>query len=241
MKKFIIGLSLALLPLMLATSILAAIGTVSDFVANPNSTAIYLWWTKASGSTNTTIRYSTVTYPATTADGTLAYNGDLNYAAVTGLTSGRTYYFSAWGWNSVDGFSATASNVVMTTLLSDLSSGTAPTVASTIAPPPTLGTGAKQAVDISGLNFRPASDLLRYFVTDGLGMPVNNAAEWGFAVIIVALGFLVYGKTRSFFAAFAVVLLLSMFGVKLHLLQEFLIGIEIVIAAGIWGIEKYYQ
>ncbi len=69
----------------------------TNFVAIPNSNSITLVWTKGTGSATTYVKYSTSTYPNTTADGTVVYSGILASYTHTNLTAGTTYYYSAWG------------------------------------------------------------------------------------------------------------------------------------------------
>jgi hypothetical protein len=65
-----------------------------------NASAISCNWTKGDGALNTYIRYSNVTYPTTTADGTFGYNGTLSTYIQTGLTDATVYYFRGWSWVS---------------------------------------------------------------------------------------------------------------------------------------------
>lgn len=69
--------------------------------ARYNGTAINLTWaewynTNATGDVYTYIRYRNDTYPTSPTDGYLAYNGTDETFNHTGLTEGRTYYYSAW-------------------------------------------------------------------------------------------------------------------------------------------------
>lgn len=75
-------------------------GVVTNFVAIPENNKVLLNWTKAPGASNTAIRYSTTTYPNTTADGTLIYSGLYSSYTHTGLNEGQSYYYSAWGLTS---------------------------------------------------------------------------------------------------------------------------------------------
>jgi hypothetical protein len=64
-----------------------------------DSTEIALSWTKHAGDDRTVIRGSTSTYPTTPTGGTWGYNGTGTATSQTGLSTGQTWYYSAWGWN----------------------------------------------------------------------------------------------------------------------------------------------
>jgi hypothetical protein len=69
----------------------------TNFLGYPTSTSITLAWSKGAGATNTLVRYSQTGYPGTITDGTQAYFGSGNTYILSGLTSGKNYYFTAWG------------------------------------------------------------------------------------------------------------------------------------------------
>lgn len=83
-----------------------------------NETAINLTWTKGLYSTdNTTILRNESgwpTYPQSPTNGTIVYNGSLDYFNDTGLANATLYYYTAWTWNntyqnhSLDNDTATA-------------------------------------------------------------------------------------------------------------------------------------
>ena len=50
-----------------------------------------------------------------------------------------------------------------------------------------------------------------------------------------------YTKVRNFFVAYAVVFVLTLFGVNLHLVQGWLFAVEIVIGLGVWAVDHYLQ
>jgi len=90
------------------------LGPPTNFIGYPESTSIALSWSKGTGSTNTLIRYGETSYPTTNTSGTLAYFGTSSTYTLEGLTSGTTYYFSAWG-ESGGNYSATYATLLMTT------------------------------------------------------------------------------------------------------------------------------
>lgn len=86
----------------------------TNFVGYPEATSISLSWSKGTGSTNTMVRYGQTAYPASTMQGTEAYFGPGSTYTLSGLTSGKTYYFSAWG-ESGGNHSASYATLLMTT------------------------------------------------------------------------------------------------------------------------------
>ena len=98
-----------ILLLFIVAPVFAAPGIVVFYNPQPSNTSIILTWAPAPASTSTLIRYSTDTYPLTVADGDLAYNGTGFQDTVSGLVSGTTYYFSAWGFDGAN-YSASPAN-----------------------------------------------------------------------------------------------------------------------------------
>ena len=98
----------------------AALTPPADLYAKPEMTALNLSWTKYQNATGTLIRYSYATYPTTTTEGAQAYppagdSGSGNSYRLTGLTSGRTVYISAWSFAN-GAFSAAYTTQISTTL-----------------------------------------------------------------------------------------------------------------------------
>ncbi len=242
LKKIAISSTITMIAmLVLANIILAAPGLVVFSNPSPSNTSIILTWTPATSSNTTVIRYLTTTFPATPADGISAYSSTNFQCTVSSLTAGTTYYFSAWGYDG-SSYSAFPAYCVSTTLAVALPSGGQSTTTPTF-PVPTVPPSATQSPDISGFNLEPFTSIIAYFnnVTGGLGMPVANAWE-SFAIgFIVFCGIGVYTKQKNFFVAYFVVLLLSGVFVTLHLVQGYLVAAEIVIGAGVWAIERYFQ
>jgi hypothetical protein len=237
------GMAIAVLAaLCVVATALAAVGNVTNLVANPaTSESIVLTWTPASGSASTVIRYRTDTYPNAYSDGTSAYSGSGYQCEVGDLTAGTTYYFSAWGYDGAS-YSGSPAKVAMNTLAVDIPTGSAGTP-SPIIPIPTLPESALQEPDISGLRFEPFTSIFAYFNNSegGLGMPIANAYETLVTFGIVAAGLVVYIKQRSFFVAYFVVMGMTVVAILLDLNQGMLLGIEVVIGLGVWAVERYFQ
>lgn len=203
MKKIIYSLLTSLIVSLSFISVaLAAPATITDFVGTATYNSVYLTWVQSGN--NTLIRYSTTTYPATIADGILAYNGTSSYALVEGLTAGATYYFSAWGFDG--NYSATAAPLVINTLPSSSENTTLP------FNKPTMPT--QEDPDSSGWSIYPLDIVIDYFSDNtsshgGLGTQSDNVIMFiaGFIVTGISIGS--YIKWRSFFGALAVALVLS--------------------------------
>jgi hypothetical protein len=86
----------------------------TNFLGNPTATSITLVWSKGAGSTNTLVRYSQTDYPGTITEGTLAYFGAGNTYTAGNLSSGKNYYFTAWGEDGGD-YSSDFATFIMTT------------------------------------------------------------------------------------------------------------------------------
>lgn len=88
--------------------------TVSDYtlpsdseflsIVTTSSTRLDLSWSKGEGGDEVYIRYSTGSYPATRSSGSLAYSGSSSAYGHTGLTTGYTYYYSIWSYDSTSGY-----------------------------------------------------------------------------------------------------------------------------------------
>ncbi len=244
MKRILASIGLALIGLLLASPfVLAVPSSVANLTANPSDTYIMLRWDMATGSNSTVIRYRTDTYPTTSADGQSAYNGTSYSCNVSGLTAGQIYFFAAWGYDG-SSYSANSTTIAMSTLAVAIPSGgqdentvTLPTV------PATLISGLNPTPNPTAFNLEPFTSMVKYFVNapGGLGVPEANLWEVLAILGIVGSGFFTYIRIRNFFVAFAVLFVVTIFFVGLHLVQGWLVGVELVIGAGVWAIDHYLQ
>jgi hypothetical protein len=83
-------------------------------------TTVSLLWKKGTGSTGTLIMRKTGGYPTSKTDGTEVYEDVRTSHKDTGLTSGTTYYYMAWGYSGA--YYSTSNTTLMVTTLA---SGTA--------------------------------------------------------------------------------------------------------------------
>ncbi len=122
-----------------------------------------------------------------------------------------------------------------------------PSGGTTVLPPvitaPTIPSSANSTANVTGFNLEPFTGIISYFVSGegGLGMPENNAWESLAMIGVVVCGAITYIKMKNFFIAYFVVLVLSCICWGLHLTQGYLVGAELVIGAGVWGLERFFQ
>jgi hypothetical protein len=86
----------------------------TNFLGDPTDTTITLVWSKGAGSTNTMVRYSQTDYPESITDGIEAYFDAGNTYTLEDLSSGKNYYFVAWGEDGGD-YSSDFATLIMTT------------------------------------------------------------------------------------------------------------------------------
>ena len=96
------------------------------------------------------------------------------------------------------------------------------------------------------MEFSPLDDIVDYFADPsyahgGLGMPSNNFVMFMAGAIVSGIGLLAYVKWRNFFAAYVLVFIGSFFCVGIHVMQGWVIGMEILVGMGVWAGEHYYQ
>lgn len=237
-KRLAISASFAVAGMLCLTLVALAIpGSVTNFIGTATDTKISLVW-DASSANATLIRHSTTTYPATTADGTVSYNGTANFVTVSGLTPGTSYYFSAWNYDGA--YSTTAANLVVNTLPSIADNTTIP------FDKPTLPAEVSQDPDISGWSIHPIDDILDYFADptvahSGLGMPVSNVVMFmaGIGVTFVSLG--TYVRWRSFFSSWFIALILCSLCCSVEAMQWIVVLFLLLVGAGVWAVEKSTQ
>ncbi len=240
-RRIIVSCGIALTAMLCVSYVaLAAPASVTNFVSTSiTSTSISLSWIPASGSTSTVIRYSTVTYPTTPAGGTAAYSGSLNYATVSGLTAGTTYYFSAWGYDGAN-YSATSTPLALSTLSTTSGDTTIPFAN------PAMPASVYQDPSITGWSWHPLDDIVEYFSDNatahgGLGMTSNNVMMFIIGVAVTGIGLLTYIKWHTFFASWFIVLVLSGLFSMMHIMQWMVFIFLLIVGAGVWAIEKNFQ
>lgn len=215
----------------------STIGNALNLRGISSSTSIILTWQRASGSTHTIVRYRTDTYPSSPTDGTSAYSGTGYQCTVSGLTPGQVYYFSAWGYANPT--SPTVSQLAISTTAVDVPSGGETTPANIVSIP-TIAPGMTQTPSVGAFQLEPFTTIIKIF-QGGLGMPENNIWQLLATLGVVLAGMATYIRIKNFFVAFGVVFVLTFFFVWMHLMQGWLIPIEVIVAGGVWAVERYMQ
>lgn len=204
--------------------------TVSSNVTNlqaiPADTSITLNWSIATGSSSTIIRYSTTTYPTTYTSGTSAYSGNGVKYVLTGLTTGTTYYFSAWGFDGTN-YSSASDTVVVTTTAGATAGGVLPT------PPYVTPTAPSSTGWFAGL--QPFSGFVQGF-EQSWGMATDTMPfTFGILILLVA-GIGIYLKTKSPFVAIVADFAIDLGLIALGLFSPYTIGVVLAFGAGVWAL-----
>lgn len=236
MRKYLLPIIGAIaLALVMSMPVMAAPGNITSVHISSTSTSATLRWTLASASTSTMVRYGTVGYPATTADGTNANAGTSYFVTVSSLTPGTTYYFSMWGYDGAN-YSASAYNIAISTTLVNVATGGARSNA-VIPPLPDLPNDMLSAPNSGGLDLREFTNLFTAFNNSpgGFAMDLDNVWEFVVYCIITAGAVFAYRSSKSMFIGWCVSLLGTIAGYYMHLTQLYGIIVIIVIGIGAWA------
>ncbi len=165
----------------------SAIAPPTNFIAISNSNSVTLVWTKGSGAATTYIKYTTSSYPATTADGMLVYSGALASFTHSNLTAGTVYYYSAWS-SSAGFYSATYATAMGTT--------TAGVVPTTISVPTVTGSKWVMMPSEMGLVNFPLYTFGNW-IADTYSMPRATFWVFSYLMLVVFACMVVYMKAPS--------------------------------------------
>lgn len=159
----------------------------TNLQAIPGSSSVSVKWVKSSAS-STMIRYSTGTYPTTTAQGTQAYFGTGASCLITGLSEGITYYISAWGYTG---------GVYSTNYTYTLATTTAFATATQASIPTTANpTGWLQTPDSSGFGTLPFAQIMQNVAT-AYDFPINSLWYIAWLVAATIVGLVIYNKGNN--------------------------------------------
>ena len=165
----------------------SGVSAPTGFTSIPTATSASLSWVKGTGALYTLVRYSTSTYPNTTSAGISIYLGVGSSYMLSGLTSGTTYYFSAWGFTG--GVYSSSYTTTVTTASAYTPGG------SSFETPKTSSSWVQTPSEtkISGLPVLPG---LVESNSDAYGVPLNMI--WYFLWIIFAAGtgIVLYNKSN---------------------------------------------
>jgi len=183
----------------------SSVAAVSNFQGIPTATTIALSWAKGTGATNTLIRYSYTSYPATTADGIQLYFSTGSTTTHTGLDSGKTVYYTAWGESGT--VYSSAVNLLMTTL-----AGIDYETSIGMPIQPTNWFTSLDYTTMSG--FTPIYNTVNG-IADGVSMPKNTV--WFLGAVFISIGgtFAAYNWKKDLFSASIIlVVMLGLFSVQ---------------------------
>lgn len=203
---------------------------VTNLQAIPADTSIKLSWSIATGSSSTIIRYSTTTYPATPTGGTSAYSGNGVRYVLTGLATGTTYYFAAWGFDGTN-YSSSPDTALITTTAGAAAGDVLPT------PPYTTPTAPSSTGWFAGL--QPFSGFVQGF-ENAWGMETNTMPFTLGILILLVAGIGIYLKTKSPFVAIVADFAIDFGLIALGLLSPYTIGVVIAFGVGIWALENIW-
>lgn len=201
----------------------AAVGAPSNLKAYPGSVSVGLTWTTGTGSAETMIRYSEVTYPADETEGIEAYVGSLSSYTITGLVMGHTYYIVAIGKSGAD-YSATVEVLASTSVGEDV--GEEPSDAET----PTTWW---QSPDYTGLSDLPLYDQVNDLF-DAFEMPRGSGWFLGAILGCVVVGVAVYAVSRQPVAAVIALSVALTFASLIKLLPLFMMAFAVLFMIGVW-------
>lgn len=195
----------------------------------PGATTLSISWVKGTGASETLIRKSTGTYPATTADGDYVYLGTGNSVLLTGLTSGATYYISGWGKTAAL-YSTNKTTQLSTTLAYS-------TVASTLATPDTPGSLYQEPSDakISGM---PIVGALVTIVSDEYEIPVSMVYYLFLFVVAVIVGTVIYGKTKEPWMTVIPIIIILAAGVTMEIIALLVVLLFAIVAISIMVVSQ---
>jgi hypothetical protein len=163
----------------------------------PSSNAISLLWIRGAGSTNTYIVAKTGGYPTSKTDGTVVYNSTSNSYKYSGLTSGITYYFMAWGESG--GYYSTSNVTLMATT-------SASTASSSDLPDPITPDSWFQSPDYTNMSSAPFYAIFN-FAFECFDLPKSTGWYMCALVFSVAVGIFFYsslGNQNLFLSVMAV-------------------------------------
>jgi len=202
----------------------ALLNEPTDFKAFPETTSVAFSWTSGAGSSQTLVRYKPDAYAENITQGIQIYLGTLNSCEHTGLSSGTTGFYSAWGKSS-DNYSDDYAMVIATTL-------GAPTA---VAEPdaPTMPTGWFQATDYTKFSAFPLYPFLNNFA-DALPMPRNTFWFLLGIMLCAFAGLLVLGASKS--GTVTMIVLAASVGLLsgVALLPRFMFAFVVLFLIGAW-------
>ena len=186
------------------TTAITTIGAPTYLVGTPTSSTISLTWVRGASSNTTVVRYEAGSAaPTSNTTGILVYSGALTYSGVTGLVSGRTYSFIAWGVSPLGEWSSSNTTLTLSTL----------GVAASSTPLADTPTPLDMFTDT---DYTKMSNTIFYDIAnltiDNMGIPRDTGWLLGYILFLVAVSIIIAFKTEKLFFGFLASLLLMAFG-----------------------------
>lgn len=201
----------------------SSVGAPSNFMGIPTASTIALSWAKGTGASNTLVRYGYTDYPATTADGIQLYFAAGSTTTHTGLDSGKTVYYTAWGESGA--VYSSAVNLLMTTL-----AGIDTETDINVPTEPTNWFTNLNYTTMSG--FTPIYNTVNG-IADSISMPKNTVWFMGAVFISIGGAFAVYTWKKDLLSASIVlVIMLGLFSV-MHLVYGWFVFASAVLPMSI--------
>lgn len=201
---------------------LAGLNEPTNFNALPSATSVALSWVKGVGASTTLIRFSYTTYPTDETEGQELYSGAGSSYTHSGVASGTTIYYSAFG-ESGGSYSSSYATALATTL---------------------AGTGGE--LDFNDIeepsnwfldvDYTTQSGMFYYGtindISDNLDMPRNTV--WSLSALIIAMagGFLVYVTRQSLLGGGAVMLIVMAISSAMWLIPGWILFVTLLILGG---------
>lgn len=206
----------------------SGVGSPSNLRAYSSTTSISCTWTKGTGSTNSIVRYKVGSYPTTYTDGQSGYSGTSASCAISGLTTGTTYYISVWG-ESGGTYSSGHSDAMATTS----AAGAAGENFSAPNQPP----GWAQEPNPTALS---ALEPFYSIVNNAFGaVSIPVATGWIIITIFgcVFIAGLIFAFTHQFVGALIALMFTMGIGIMLQLLPSWMLFFELLMGLGLWSMK----
>lgn len=233
-KRLLFSLVLGLIGMLFSLPVLAAVGDITIFTGKETPTTVALSWTKITTADAVLIRFSTTAYPTTTggADGTTIYLSTGNTFTHTGLTPGTNYYYSIWEFDGTL-YSNNEKRLLVTT--------PAGTTTGLVLPTPTMNMNPSAPSSTGWFDsLQPFSGFVRDFAATW-GVPGVNMGVILGAFLMLAVGLILYWKTKSPLVAVGADLAVNGLLIILTLLPVYSIGITLAFGIGIWALGDSYS
>jgi len=200
--------------------------TPSNFIILPSSTSVDLQWSKPAGFSESRLYFKSGSIPSSNTTVDLLYSGVNNYYTHSSLTSGTTYGYLLYGYESGI-WSASASGIITT---KGTSTGTGFNT-------PTVPTNWFIDTEYTTQNTTFYYDIVNN-LADSFSMPRNTAwATWALCLAMF-LGFLIWSASRSMVATTGAVCVGVIIGSLQHLIPMYMMLLVLVFGISIIAVRE---